>query len=91
MRAVVQNLHGGPVAFGKRGELLLDAVFQDPEIGRLQPVDVFALVVGHREAEDHQIDLGFENRRARLLRKQPDPAASSRQTASQHCERAPIA
>ena len=59
--AVSLTATGGFRAFRERGDLLQDAVFEDPEIGRLQTVDVVALVVGHLEAQHHHVDLDAED------------------------------
>ena len=62
-----KHLNGRLAAFGEGRHLLRDPVFEDPEVARLQPVDVAAPAVGHREGEHHHIHLHAEHRPLRVL------------------------
>ena len=55
-------------AFGEGGDLLQDAVFEDPEIGGLQAVHVVTFVIGHLKTEHHHVDLDTEDGALSVLR-----------------------
>ncbi|MCX6623110.1 MAG: hypothetical protein NTY38_18990 [Acidobacteria bacterium] len=61
-RAVVHHLENRLVAFGERGDLLLDAVLEDLQVTRLQAVDIPALVVCDGKAVHYQFHLHPEDR-----------------------------
>ena len=56
-RAVGLHVHRRFVAIGERRELLRNAVFKNPEILRLQAIDVVPFVVGDGEAQHHHVHL----------------------------------
>ncbi len=60
--SVVQHLHGRLVAFSEGVDLLRDAVFGQTKIAGLQAVDVVALAIGDREAQDHHVHFDAKGR-----------------------------
>jgi hypothetical protein len=60
--SVVQHLHGRFVAFAEGIDLLRDAVFGQPKVAGLQPVNVVTFAIGDRETQDHHVDLDAKGR-----------------------------
>ena len=60
--AVIVHLHRGFVALRESGDLLHDPVFQNAKLTGLEIIDVVALVIGDREAQDDKIDFRAEDR-----------------------------
>jgi hypothetical protein len=54
---VLEHPHRWFVALSKSVDLLRDAVFSQTNIARLQSIDVVALAVSDREAQDHHVHL----------------------------------
>ena len=76
-RAVFRHRKGRVGALGEGGDLLQNAVLVDPEIGRLQTVDVVVLAVGHLKAQHHHVDLDPEDGPLAVLGAQQRAAAAA--------------